>query len=165
VSISDQFAATASFEDLVADTHTLLAAGEIELALAEQGLGGELARLLAGGPVTKAVNYGRPEELLADLRVSPAKIAAYGVLSGMVAAEAAAALIDTYEGGWGLVVIAPARNQASGSDVKSEGEPTQSVVALGTPSTTIVQHCLPEETVRATFVLLHEQARRRLAAR
>ena len=66
--------------------------------------------------------------------MSPAKLAAFGWVSEMVAAEAAAWLIDTYEGGWGLAVLGYAPDSG---DVYGE-HPGETFLALGTPSTTIV---------------------------
>ena len=55
--------------------------------------------------VTGAFVVDGPEALAAQLGLSPAKLAAFGWVSEMCAAEAAATLIDTYEGGWGLAIL------------------------------------------------------------
>jgi nicotinamide mononucleotide (NMN) deamidase PncC len=75
------------------------------------------------------------EALCALLKMSEAKLAAFGWISEMVAAEAAALLIDTYEGGWGLAVLG---DVAVDGDVYGE-ETGQTFVALATPDTTIVR--------------------------
>ncbi len=81
----------------------------------------------------------------------------------MVAAEAAADLIDTYEGGWGLVVMATGGNPDGMRDVTDEGpDPGPAFVALGTPSTTIIQQGPADQIVRTALQLLREQALRRL---
>jgi nicotinamide mononucleotide (NMN) deamidase PncC len=54
----------------------------------------------------------------------------------MSAAEAAATLIDTYEGGWGLAILG---DMHVGGDVYGD-ETGQSFVALGAPDATIVRH-------------------------
>lgn len=159
-------------EDLdlfAAETCALLRRAEVQLALAEAGTGGEVADLLSSTSGGRAVVsssriYGAAEELAGGLRVSPAKVDTFGAISALVAAEAAAELIDTYEGGWGLVVMAPAGNFPAEPSVAGEGAGERhGFVALGTPSTTIIQQCPPNQIVRTTFELLREQALRRLA--
>ena len=91
-------------------TADLLARAEVKLAIVESATGGELARLLrateAGAEVvTKAYVVDDPEALAAQLGLSQAKLTAFGWVSEMSAAEAAATLIDTYEGGWGLALL------------------------------------------------------------
>lgn len=158
-------------DELAAETSALLQQAGVELAVAETGTQGELARRVLATEegracLTQQRIYWTPAELATGLRVSEAKVGAFGALSAMVAAEAAAELIDTYEGGWGLVVVAPAGNSAEVPDVSSENQAAgQGVVALGTPSTTIIQQCPPDHIVRTAFELLREQALRRLALR
>ena len=114
--------------------------------------------------LTSSRVYDAAEDLAAGLRVSKAKVAAFGAISAMVAAEAAAELIDTYEGGWGLVVIATAGNRSAEPGVQGKGAALDhGFVALGTPSTTVIRQCPPDEITRATLELLREQALRRLA--
>lgn len=141
----------------------------VQLAVAEAGTGGEIARLLLatgeGSTVlTHARCYTSMHELAAGLRVSASKVDAFGVISAMVAAEAAAELIDTYEGGWGLVVMVPEGNSSLVPDVTNASPGVgQGFIALGTPSTTVIEQCLPDQAVRVTFKLLREQALHRLA--
>ena len=102
--------------------------------------GARLARLLrateaGAGVVTGAFVVDGPEALAAQLGLSQAKLAAFGWVSEMSAAEAAATLIDTYEGGWGLAVLGDLH---VGDDVYGE-ETGQTFVALGAPDATIVQ--------------------------
>jgi nicotinamide mononucleotide (NMN) deamidase PncC len=163
---SAMFDAPQPLDVLAAETWALLTQAGVQLALAEAG-SAELARLLSlagGSPVvlTRARAFGTPEELALALRVSAAKVEAFGPVSAMVAAEAAAELIDTYEGGWGLVVIAQG-NLCAGSDVQNPGgRAPAAFVALGTPSTTIIQECPPDQVTRSTLELLRQQALRRL---
>ena len=94
-------------EKLEQVTADLLAQAEVKLAIVESATGGELARLLrateaGAGVVTDAFVVDGPKALAAQLGLSQAKLAAFGWVSEMSAAEAAATLIDTYEGGWGL---------------------------------------------------------------
>jgi nicotinamide-nucleotide amidase len=122
-------------------TGRLLAAAEVKLALVESATDGEIARLIRSTPegasVITAASVVAGADALADgLRLSRAKIAAFGWVSEMVAAEAAATLIDTYEGGWGLAVLGEAHGDG---DVYGEN-PGETYIALGTPSTTLVQH-------------------------
>ena len=113
---------------------------EVKLALVESATGGEVARLLRATPtgagvVTAAYVVDGPEPLAAQLGLSPAKLEAFGWISEMTAAEAAAALIDTYEGGWGLAILG---DITVGGDVYGE-ETGQTFVALGAPDATIVR--------------------------
>jgi hypothetical protein len=130
-----------------------------------------VGRRLAAVPTGRAVLteeqvYRTPGELAEGLRVSPSKVEAFGAVSAMVAAEAAVELIDTYEGGWGLVVMAPARNSPAESGVQSEGVRTpEGFIALGTPSATVIERCLADQLVRATLNLLSQQAAARLSRR
>jgi len=77
-----------------------------------------------------------PQALCALLNISPAKVAAFGWISQMVATEAALALCNTYEGGWGMAVLGDV--EAHG-DVYT-GETGQTWVALATPDATVVRH-------------------------
>lgn len=158
-----------SLEEISAETAALLHQAGVQLAVAEAGTDGEILRLLrvtdeGAAVLTRGSCYSTAGELASGMRVSPAKVEAFGEISAMVAAEAAAELIDTYEGGWGLVVMAPAGNQPPVPGVTTSGPAQeQGFIALGTPSTTIIQQCPPEQAVRATLKLLREQALRRLA--
>ncbi len=122
---------------LEAVTAAALARAERKVAILESATQGEIARLLCSTPegaasVTRALVVDGPDALAAALDLSPAKLAEFGWVSEMVAAEAAANLIDTYEGGWGLAVLGSA--PATG-DVYDE-HPGETYLALGTPSTT-----------------------------
>ena len=124
---------------LEAVTGRLLAQIERQVAILETATGGEIARLLSSTPegasvVTRALVVDGPEALATTLDMSPAKLGEFGWVSEMVAAEAAAWLIDTYEGGWGLVVLGQAEDDG---DVFGE-HPGESYLALSTPSTTRV---------------------------
>ncbi len=141
----------------------LLGQAGVQIALAELGAGGRIADLLRRAPggadvVTSSRRLPDPRSLTDELGVSEAKMAAFGWLSQMVAAEVAAALIDTYEGGWGLAVLG---NPAPGQDVLVQ----DACVALGTPSTTVVTVCGVSEVTTVAFDLLRRAARERLAAR
>lgn len=122
-------------------TARLLAQARVKLALVESATGGEIARLLRSTPegaqaLAAAHVVAGPAELTEKLGLSAAKLEAFGWISEMVAAEAAALLIDTYEGGWGLAVLS-----CCGDDSDIYGEnPGETYVALATPSTTIVKH-------------------------
>jgi nicotinamide-nucleotide amidase len=121
-------------------TGRLLARAGTRLSLMESATGGEIARLLRATPegasvLTAAHVADSPEALCALLKMSEAKLAAFGWISEMVAAEAAALLIDTYEGGWGLAVLG---DVAVDGDVYGQ-ETGQTFVALATPDTTIVR--------------------------
>lgn len=121
-------------------TAALLAQAGVKLALVETATGGELARLLRSTPqgqavLTAAYVVDGPAGLASTLGLSQAKMDAFGWVSEMVAAEAAAALIDTYEGGWGLAVLGCAADQG---DVWGQN-PGETYIALGTPSTTVVR--------------------------
>lgn len=114
-------------------TGRLLAQAEVQLALVESVTAGEVARLLrttaeGAGVVVAAHGVDGPAALARTLGLSAAKLDAFGWVSEMVAAESAATLIDTYEGGWGLAIL--------GASV-GEGE-ADGYIALGTPSTTTV---------------------------
>jgi nicotinamide mononucleotide (NMN) deamidase PncC len=166
---SEMIQAPMDLDLIAAETTALLHRVSVQLALAEAGMDGEIANLLTatgfgGAVLTHSRIYGPAEELAAGLRVSPAKVDAFGAISAMVAAEAAAELIDTYEGGWGLVVMAPVGNRPAEPSVPSGGgHKPHGFIALGTPSTTVIQQCSPDQIVRATFELLREQGLRRLA--
>lgn len=148
-------------ETLEEVTIRLLAQAGVRLALVESATGGEVARRLRS-PVTggrRPVTGGRspvtegqspadgktvvtaayvvdgPQALCSLLHISPAKVAAFGWISPMVAAEAAAALSNTYEGGWGMAVLGDV--EAHG-DVYA-GETGQTCVALATPDATVVR--------------------------
>jgi nicotinamide-nucleotide amidase len=121
-------------------TAALLAQAEVKLALVESATGGEVARQLrateAGARVVAAAHVvAGPEALAAQLGLSPAKLEAFGWVSEMSAAEAAATLIDTYEGGWGLAILG---DLEVGDDVYG-AETGQTFVALGTPDTTVIR--------------------------
>ena len=121
-------------------TADLLARAEVKLAIVESATGGELARLLrateaGAGVVTDAFVVDSPEALAAQLGLSLAKLAAFGWVSEMSAAEAAATLIDTYEGGWGLAVLGDLH---ASDDVYGDAT-GQTYVALGAPDSTIVR--------------------------
>jgi nicotinamide-nucleotide amidase len=121
-------------------TADLLARADVKLAIVESATGGEVARLLRSTEAGAAVVTGAfvvddPEALAAQLGLSFAKLEAFGWVSEMTAAEAAATLIDTYEGGWGLAVLGDLH---AGADVYGE-ETGQTFVALGAPNATIVQ--------------------------
>jgi hypothetical protein len=165
---SEIFQGPTELDVLAAATTALLQHAGVQLAFAEAGTGGEIADLLSATGEGRAVLsnsriYGAAEELAAGLQVSPAKVDAFGAISAMVATEAAAELIDTYEGGWGLVVMAPVRNFPAEPSVPSQSaRAPHGFIALGTPGTTVIQQCPPDQIVRATFELLREQALRRL---
>ena len=127
-------------EKLEQVTADLLAQAEVKLAIVESATGGEVARLLraadrGAGVVADARVVDGPDTLASQLGLSPAKLEAFGWVSEMSAAEAAATLIDTYEGGWGLAILGDLH--VSG-DVYGE-ETGQTFVALGAPDATIVQ--------------------------
>jgi nicotinamide-nucleotide amidase len=128
-------------EKLEQVTADLLAQAEVKLAIVESATEGEVARLLrtadrGAGVVADARVVDGSDALAAQLGLSPAKLEAFGWVSEMSAAEAAATLIDTYEGGWGLAILGDLH--VSG-DVYGE-ETGQTFVALGAPHITIVQH-------------------------
>ena len=148
---------------------TLLLLANVQLAIVELGTGGAVAvALRAGGAascVTGATAFAGAPAFATALRVSEAKMAAFGTVSAMVAAEAAAALIDTYEGGWGLAVLCGG-NQMTPSGVTSlAGNDAVCFIALGTPSTTEVISCEPERTVPSALALLQAAAATRLATK
>jgi nicotinamide-nucleotide amidase len=121
-------------------TAELLERAGVKLALVESATGGEVARLLRSTPdgaavVTASYVVDGPASLAAQLDLSPAKLEAFGWISEMAAAEAATALIDTYEGGWGLAILGDVDVRA---DVYGE-ETGQTFVALGAPDATIVR--------------------------
>lgn len=122
-------------------TGRLLAQAGVKLALLETATRGEIARLLRATPegdrvLAVAHVVDGPEGLVKTLGISPAKIEAFGWVSQMVAAEAAALLIDTYEGGWGMAVLSCCGDEG---DVYGDN-PGETYLALGTPDTTIVKH-------------------------
>ncbi|MGQ9489599.1 MAG: CinA family nicotinamide mononucleotide deamidase-related protein [Anaerolineae bacterium] len=122
-------------------TGRLLAQAGVKLALLETATRGEIARLLRATPegngVLSAAHVADgPEDLMALLGISRAKIEAFGWVSEMVAAEAAALLIDTYQGGWGMAVLSCCGDEG---DVYGEN-PGETWLALGTPDATIVKH-------------------------
>lgn len=119
----------------------LLAQAGVKLAIVETATGGEVARLLRGTPagaaaITTAHVVDGPAALADLLKISPAKLDAFGWVSQMAAAEAAALLIDTYMGHWGLAVLGDVNQHG---DVYSD-ETGQTYIALATPDATIVRH-------------------------
>jgi nicotinamide mononucleotide (NMN) deamidase PncC len=166
-SASSLFEAPKPLEQIAAEACGLLTQAGVDFALAEAGTGGEIGQLLrcsgeGRAALTQERIYATPEALALDLRVSPAKVESFGALSAMVAAEAAAELIDTYEGGWGVVVMVSG-NAAGQEAVPVEGgQEPGGIVALGTPSVTVIQQCAADEVARTTFELLAEHANRRL---
>lgn len=146
-----------------AETVRLLEQAGVQVALAEVGTGGSIACLLQRVPggaevISSSLLLAGWSSLTGALGVSEAKLAAFGWLSPMVAAEAAAALIDTYEGGWGLAVLG---NPQQGGDVMVQN----AFVALGTPSTTVVEACTLSDAATVAFGLLRRAARERMAVR
>lgn len=128
-------------EQLEAVTARLLAQARVRLALVESATGGEVARLLRSTPegqqvLVTAHVVDSPAALSALLAISPAQLEAFGWISQMAAAAAAAHLIDTYEGGWGLAVLS---DPAVHGDVYGE-ETGQTWVVLATPDATEVRH-------------------------
>ncbi len=122
-------------------TGRALARAGVKLALLETATRGEIARLLratseGSRALSSAYVVSGPEELAELLGISRTKIEAYGWVSQMVAAEAAALLIDTYEGGWGMAVLSCCGDEG---DVYGDN-PGETYVALGTPDTTLVKH-------------------------
>jgi nicotinamide-nucleotide amidase len=155
-------------------TADLLARADVKLAIVESATGGEVARLLRSTEAGAAVVTGAfvvddPEALAAQLGLSLAKLEAFGWVSEMCAAEAAATLIDTYEGGWGLAVLGDLH---AGADLYGE-ETGQTFVALGAPDATIVQRfpyggagpLAQRWVVLRTLDLLRRRAIARLEAR
>jgi nicotinamide-nucleotide amidase len=121
-------------------TATLLAQAGAKLAIVESATSGEVARMLRetpeGGSVVTAAHVVKDApELAALLDLSPHKLDAFGWVSPMTAAEAGLQLVDTYEGGWGLAVLAEAE---PANDVYGD-QPGCTVVALATPDTTLVR--------------------------
>ena len=115
----------------------LLALADVRLALVESATGGEVARLLRSTPegskaLTGAHVVRCQDDLSALLDISAAKLEAYGWISQMSAAAAAALLIDTYEAGWGLAVLG---NMGQNGDVYGD-DTGQTFVVLATPDTT-----------------------------
>ncbi len=152
------------------DVAALFAQADIYLAIAELGTGGAVASALrataAAGRITSATAFSDSSALAAALRVSEAKLAAFGAVSAMVAAEAAAALIDTYEGGWGLAILCRGGNHGNGADVSSlTHDDMGCFIALGTPSATEVIPCAPETVVPTALALLKSAAEVRLATK
>jgi nicotinamide-nucleotide amidase len=122
-------------------TARLLAQAGVRLALVESATGGEVAGLLRGASegakvVTAAHVVDGPATLSSLLGISAAKLEAFGWVSQMAAAEAAALLINTCEGGWGLAVLG---DVGAHGDVYDE-DTGQTYVALATPDTTVVRH-------------------------
>lgn len=148
----------------------LFALADIYLAIAELGANGAVASALRATDMADRITLARAftdaSELAASLRVSEAKMAAFGAVSAMVAAEAAAALIDTYEGGWGLAILCRGGNHADGPSVTSSAsDDLGCFVALGTPSATEVTPCDPEDVVSTALKLLKSAAETRLATK
>jgi nicotinamide-nucleotide amidase len=122
-------------------TARLLAEAGVVLATVESATGGEVALRLRSSPegasvVTAAHVVGGPAELCEAAGLSPYAVEAYGLVSELVAAEAAAALSDTYERGWGLAVLGDlhAPDDVYGNDTG------QTYVALVGPGVTEVRH-------------------------
>lgn len=146
-----------------AEAVRLLRQAGVQIALAELGTGGSIADLFRRTPggadvVTSSRQLPGPSSLTAELAVSEAKMTAFGWLSAMVAAEAAAALIDTYEGGWGMVVLG---NPGPAAGVLLQ----DAYVALGTPSTTVVEACPLADVTTVAFELLQREAQERMKVR
>jgi nicotinamide-nucleotide amidase len=121
-------------------TARLLAEAGVRLKLVESATGGDVARMLrstgeGAATLTAACQVDGPEELTALLGVSGAQLQAFGWVSQMAATAAAANLIDTYEGGWGLAVL----GIGSIGDVYGD-DAGETFVALATPDTTDVVH-------------------------
>jgi|YNPBryantNP2012_1023418.scaffolds.fasta_scaffold04517_2 nicotinamide-nucleotide amidase len=138
--IGDEGIFGADDDTLEGVTGRLLGRAAVKLALVESATGGEVARLLRSTPegaaaITASHVVDGPEALAALLAMSPAKLAAFGWISEMVAAEAAALLSDTYEGGWGLAVLG---DMDAPADVYGD-ETGQTFVALATPAATVVR--------------------------
>ena len=109
------------------------------LRLVETATSGELARLVrgvsGGGELVRsaeiAVNADQLSEMLC---LSRASVDAFGWISEMSAAAAAAALVDTYDDGWGLVLLS---DPAQHGDFY-EGEPACTYIALAASTETVV---------------------------
>jgi len=119
-------------------TARLLAQAGVALALVESATGGEVARLFRGTPegaevLTSSHQVDGPDGLTSLLGVSAAQLQAFGWVSPMAAAAAAANLIDTYEGGWGLAAL----GVGSTADVFAD-DTGETYIALATPDTTEV---------------------------
>ena len=128
-------------DEIEAVTGRLLRQAGVKLALVESATAGEVARLLCSTPdgaeVVKAAHVvDDPAGLGALLDISTAKLEAFGWVSQMSAGAAAALLIDTYEGGWGLAVLGTMGAQG---DVYGD-DPGQTFVALATPDVTEIRH-------------------------
>jgi nicotinamide-nucleotide amidase len=126
-------------EEIEQVTAQLLARARVKVAIVESATGGDVARLLCNTPegprvVTAAHIVDGPEALGALLPLSQAQLQAFGWVSQMTAAAAAAALIDTYDGGWGLAVLG---DMGAQGDVYS-GDTGQTFAALATPDSTVV---------------------------
>jgi nicotinamide-nucleotide amidase len=125
-------------EELEEVTARLLSEAGIALALVESATEGDVARLLRSTPqgaaaLTAAYQVDGAESLTSLIGVSAAQLEAFGWVSQMAAAAAAANLIDTYEGGWGLAAL------GVGSVADVYGDDTgETFVALATPDTTEV---------------------------
>jgi nicotinamide mononucleotide (NMN) deamidase PncC len=119
-------------------TARALAQVGVALALVDSATGGEVARLLRSSPegdaaLSVAHQVEGPEGLTSLLGVSAAQLEAFGWVSPMAAAAAAASLVDTYEGGWGLAAL----GAGTAADVYSD-ESGETYVALATPTVTEV---------------------------
>ncbi len=161
----DLFQPPPALPDLAAETAGLLHQAGVVVAVAEVGERGQVAILLQETPdgrasLTEQRTYRTAEDLALGLHVSRAKVEAFGALSAMVAAEAAADLIDTYEGGWGLVVMVGNASEPGG--VQSTSGAAEGFVALGAPSVTILEQCHAEDVARTALKLLGQQAQQRL---
>jgi nicotinamide-nucleotide amidase len=125
-------------EKLEEVTARLLAQAGVSLALVESATGGDVARLLRSVPdcaafLTADYRVDGPDGLTALLGVSAAQLQAFGWVSPMAAAAAAASLIDTYEGGWGLAAL----GAGSSADVYAD-DTGETYIALATPTSTEV---------------------------
>jgi nicotinamide-nucleotide amidase len=125
-------------ENLEEVTARVLAEAGVALALVESATEGDVARMLRSTPqgaaaLTAAYRVDGAGSLTSLLGVSAAQLEAFGWVSQMAAAAAAANLIDTYEGGWGLAAL----GVGSAADVYGE-DAGETFVALATPDTTEV---------------------------
>jgi hypothetical protein len=153
-----------------ADVAALVAQADAQLAVAELGTDGAVAAALVAAGLAERITSSRAfpdgQALAAALRVSEAKMAAFGMVSAIVAAEAAAALIDTYEGGWGLAVLCGSGNQDVAPGVTNPTHVDMGCfVALGAPGSTEVMPCGEGEVVPTAFALLKAAAEVRIATR
>ena len=127
-------------DQLAAVTAQLLAEVGVRLALVESATGGEIARLLQGGPggettITSAHVVDGPAALSYLLGIDAAGIEAAGLVSEESAVAAADRVRDTGENGWGLAVLGDLGTQ---SDVYGD-DTGQTFVALATGSRTDVR--------------------------